>query len=67
MCARTHARALTHTRIHTRAQFINGGEMPQMLDKIYSGYAAYSENHDFVVVEGPGPIMVSCTVTCVCV
>lgn len=40
-------------------QAINSGKMQNMLEAVYSRYAAYCETHDFVMVEGPGPVMVS--------
>mmetsp|Transcript_620 Transcript_620/g.1655 ORF Transcript_620/g.1655 Transcript_620/m.1655 type:complete len:832 (-) Transcript_620:1455-3950(-) len=38
-------------------QSISSGHNSAMLDKIFARYAAYCETHDFVVVEGPGPIL----------
>jgi len=39
-------------------QLITSGNMNQLLDKIYGRFVAYGEEgHEFVVLEGPGPIL----------
>jgi hypothetical protein len=36
---------------------IANGQHGELLDRIYSAYVSYKEDHDLVLVEGPGPLM----------
>ncbi|GIL65714.1 hypothetical protein Vafri_19393 [Volvox africanus] len=39
------------------AKMIANGYHSELLDRIYSAFVSYKEDHDLVLVEGPGPLM----------
>ncbi|GLC39613.1 hypothetical protein PLESTB_001956600 [Pleodorina starrii] len=39
------------------ARMIANGQLNELLDRIYSSYVSYKDDHDLVLVEGPGPLM----------